>query len=344
MLLVANDASDIAVATAALHLIGLPVRCVRSFREALATPPAAPPFLVIYDHAFATRSQYEQLLLASCRQRTIPLLCLTTEARLDVPEPQLRRPLTPLELLGAASHAQPRLYEYALVETVEPDLEDKLCLLTHDLRRAAETTPPNVERLRREGSSPVREAASALLVALSLRDIETALHCHRVRSYARRIAQHLAPWILDDPTTELGFLLHDIGKLALPDSILQKPGPLTASERQLMQTHPVVGTDMARGLLGQSRGVNVIRHHHERWDGQGYPDRLTANAIPIEARIFAVADALDALTSDRPYRKAEQWQPSIEKLCRDTGSHFDPDVVLALRDEADYLQTLAQDR
>jgi putative nucleotidyltransferase with HDIG domain len=337
VLLLLEQAEDVAVARAALHLVGLQVRCAWSFETALATPP---PLLVIYDDEIPASSPREEHLLAGLRRRGLPLLCVTGEGDRELADPAVKRPLSPLEVLGGASRAQPQLYEQGLVELVEPDLEDKLCLLTYDLRRATETAPAEGDAERLEVAPLLFEAAVALLDVLKLRDIETAFHCYRVRAYACRLAQKIAPWILDDPTVELGFLLHDIGKLALPDNILQKPGPLSPQERQLMHTHPLIGSEMARRLLGKSRGLNVIRSHHERWDGTGYPDQLQGIAIPIEARIFAVADALDAVTSDRPYREAEPWSTAIEILASDAGTHFDPIVIATLETDAETLRQL----
>src|SRR5204863_3881481 len=106
-----------------------------------------------------------------------------------------------------------------------------------------------------------------------------------------------------------GFVLHDVGKIGIPDSILQKAGPLTMPERRVMQTHTVLGEQMLSGVtLLQGGGLAVVRSHHERWDGRGYPDGRAGTEIPIAARVFAVADALDAMTSDRPYRAAMSWE------------------------------------
>jgi putative nucleotidyltransferase with HDIG domain len=184
------------------------------------------------------------------------------------------------------------------------------------------------------------KAVLALVDVLALRDIETAFHCYRVRAYACHLCTVVAPHLFDDPTLELGFLLHDIGKLALPDTILQKPGSLTTSERQLMQTHASLGAEMALRFLPRGAAINVIRSHHERWDGTGYPDQLKCAAIPLEARIFAIADALDAITSNRPYRCATPWHEAVEILAADTGTHFDSTVADALTDQAMELQRL----
>src|SRR5205807_1065105 len=122
--------------------------------------------------------------------------------------------------------------------------------------------------------------------------------------------------------------LHDVGKIAVPDRILQKPGPLTKAERELMETHTVIGEQLlANVALLQGEGLKVIRSHHERWDGHGYPDRLRKDEIPLGGRIFAVADALDAMTSDRPYHEPRSWEVAVEEIVREARRQFDPDVV-----------------
>ncbi|MFV1258459.1 HD-GYP domain-containing protein, partial [Klebsiella pneumoniae] len=105
-----------------------------------------------------------------------------------------------------------------------------------------------------------------------------------------------------------GFLLHDVGKIGIPDRILQKPGPLSDGERRLMRTHTLLGEQMLGGVAFlQGEGLRIVRSHHERWDGSGYPDGLAGEEIPLGARIFAVADAVDAITNHRPYRDAQSW-------------------------------------
>jgi HD-GYP domain-containing protein (c-di-GMP phosphodiesterase class II) len=131
-------------------------------------------------------------------------------------------------------------------------------------------------------------------------------------------------------SVEYGFLLHDVGKIGIPDRILLKEGPLTAPERRLLETHPLVGerllTDVA---VVQGEGLRIVRSHHERWDGSGYPDGLDGADIPLAARVFAVADTLDAMTSRRPYRAAGTWQPAVAEIVAGARRQFDPAVVEA---------------
>jgi ribonuclease P protein subunit RPR2 len=169
----------------------------------------------------------------------------------------------------------------------------------------------------------------ALSNAVEARDAYTGKHAERVAAYGLQIARVAGMRISDDPQIEFGFLLHDAGKVAVPDAILFKPGPLTAAERAIIEQHPVTGYEIVRDIdfLGAAR--DVIRSHHERWDGAGYPDGLAGTDIPLSARVFAVADTLDALTTNRPYRRASSFAKARAMIMRDSGSHFDPEVILA---------------
>jgi ribonuclease P protein subunit RPR2 len=131
--------------------------------------------------------------------------------------------------------------------------------------------------------------------------------------------------------TEFGFLLHDVGKVAIPDAILYKPDRLTEKERALMEQHPLIGAEIVRGIEFLREGTQVVRSHHERWDGRGYPDGLQGEEIPMAARVFAVADVLDALTTDRPYRPASPLSVARKMIVAESGSHFDPQVIAAFR-------------
>jgi ribonuclease P protein subunit RPR2 len=154
-----------------------------------------------------------------------------------------------------------------------------------------------------------------------------------VQRYAVELLEALHPGVLEeDPGVRYGFLLHDIGKIAIPDQILQKPGPLTRAERRRMQTHTVIGEQMLSGVaILHGEGLRVVRSHHERWDGKGYPDGIGSAELPLGARVFAVADALDAMTSDRPYRRALRWSAARDEIAAQSGKQFDPEVVEAFR-------------
>ena len=176
-----------------------------------------------------------------------------------------------------------------------------------------------------------RQTLEALVDALESRDFGTSAHSRRVSAYATRLTLEVRPSLVDDPTLEWGFLLHDVGKIGIPDEVLLKPGPLDAAERACMQQHTVLGEKLVSHIpLLQGAGLRVIRSHHERWDGEGYPDHQAYEEIPPEARIFAVADALDAMTGERPYRTPVSWDEAIAEVTRGRGTQFDPDVVDSL--------------
>jgi ribonuclease P protein subunit RPR2 len=201
----------------------------------------------------------------------------------------------------------------------------ELLLYARDLRHMLE-----LERGQRELlQSAYMETVSALASALESKDTGTRAHSQRVQNYAVALARSVADRGLDaDPSTPYGFLLHDVGKIGIPDGILRKPGPLSAAERRRMQTHTVLGEAMLSGVAFlKGEGLKIVRSHHERWDGRGYPDGLSADEIPLGARIFAVADALDAMTSHRPYRRAMSWQAARTEILEQRKRQFDPEVV-----------------
>jgi len=169
----------------------------------------------------------------------------------------------------------------------------------------------------------------ALCNAVEARDAYTGKHAERVTAYGMEIARALDAPFAGDPDVEFGFLLHDVGKVAVPDAILWKPEPLTAAERALMELHPVVGWEILREVDFLGEAKLIVRHHHERWDGTGYPDRIAGEEIPRAARVFAVADVLDALTTLRPYRQPSPLGEARAMIRDSSGSHFDPEIVTA---------------
>lgn len=200
-----------------------------------------------------------------------------------------------------------------------------------DLRETFKAERAQRARLQESYMSTVR----ALSNAVEARDAYTGKHAERVAAYGLVIARTMGSRLADDPTIEFGFLLHDVGKVAVPDAILYKPAPLTDEEREIIARHPVVGAQILRGIEFLGEAKNVVRHHHERWDGTGYPDRLEATAIPLAARVFAVADTFDALTTDRPYRSAATLPFARDVITAASGTQFDPDVVAAFNDVPD---------
>lgn len=170
----------------------------------------------------------------------------------------------------------------------------------------------------------------ALLSALETREKEIEGHSERVTAYTMILAEAMGVPHHQHPDLERGALLHDIGKIGIPDSILFKPGPLSAEEWKVMYQHPVIGYQMCMKIRSlQTAARDVILRHHEQWDGSGYPQGLRGEDIPLGARIFAVADTIDAMTSDRPYRSALSIDEVSAELERCAGAQFDPQVVKA---------------
>lgn len=170
----------------------------------------------------------------------------------------------------------------------------------------------------------------ALVEALEAKDPHTRGHSERVTRYAAAIAR--ARRDLDEARIErltLGARLHDIGKIGTREHVLSKPGPLSAEELGHIHEHPLIGVRILSPVIGDGEVLEVVRSHHERWDGTGYPDALAGTDIPLLARIVAVADTLDALTSSRAYRAARTWDQAMDEIRRGAGTHFDPEVVEA---------------
>jgi cyclic di-GMP phosphodiesterase len=270
-------------------------------------------------------------LKGSRATRDIPVVLLTgsdmaTEATaLEVgADAFMLKPFSPLELLAVVERIAGGLHATPFRASRKRQTDEQLLLYARDLRHLLE-----IERgQRRLLQDAYHETVTALASALESKDTGTGEHSQRVHRYALELALEVAPEIADDESVEYGFMLHDVGKIGIPDHILQKPGPLSDAERRLMQTHTVLGEQLLRGVTFlQEKGLEIVRSHHERWDGRGYPDRRRGSEIPAAARVFAVADALDAMTSDRPYRPALTWAAATREIQAESGGQFDPAVV-----------------
>jgi ribonuclease P protein subunit RPR2 len=240
----------------------------------------------------------------------------------------LLKPFSPLELLAVVERVAAGLHALPFRARGKERRDEQLLLYARDLRHLLE-----LERgQRRLLQDAYHETVTALAGALESKDHGTGQHSQRVHHYAAELARVVAPDTAEDEGVAYGFVLHDVGKIGIPDRILQKPGPLTPQERRLMETHTVLGEQLLRGVsFLRGTGLEVVRSHHERWDGTGYPDRSGGTDIPVAARVFAVADALDAMTSDRPYRRALSWAAAGRELVEQSGKQFDPAVVDAFR-------------
>ena len=204
----------------------------------------------------------------------------------------------------------------------------------------------NLEARVKDQVKQISETQMAAIFAMSKlaesRDPETGEHLERMREYCRLIAEKLALKVKYENIIDQEFIdniyaaspLHDIGKVGIPDSVLIKPGRLTDQEWEIMRTHPIIGANTLRAVDEQHPGnqfikvgIAIAEYHHERWDGTGYPHGLAGEAIPLEARILALGDVYDALTSQRCYKKAFSQLKANEIIRSSSGTHFDPDIV-----------------
>ena len=186
-----------------------------------------------------------------------------------------------------------------------------------------------VKTLARDNALGRTQVLHGLLRLQAAKRVGTAAHAARCAQYAQALAQQLRLPADEVKAIKVAALLHDLGKVAIPDSILQKPGPLTEKEWQSMRQHPVLSHQALAQLGGFSDVLPLVRHHHERFDGAGYPDGLSGEDIPRGSRIILVIDAFDAMTSDRPYRRAMPVADAAKELVRCSGSQFDPRMVRA---------------
>jgi response regulator RpfG family c-di-GMP phosphodiesterase len=228
----------------------------------------------------------------------------------------IMKPVNVDELLIAADRALER--RQLLIERREYQalLEIRVEQATRDLASAF-----------RELQDTYRATLEALGSALDTRDVGTESHSRRVHGYALATAREHGVSEHDIRDLAHGVLLHDIGKIGIPDGILLKPGPLTADEWTIMRTHPEIGKRIIEKIPFLLGAVPVVYCHHEKWDGGGYPRGLKGDAIPLGARIFAVVDAFDAMTFDRPYSRAIPFDAATTEITRCAGAHFDPAVV-----------------
>ena len=274
-------------------------------------------------------------LQADPKTKSIPIVLLTGAAPEEARRAQragaaalVRKPFSPLDLLAVVQRVAGKAPVPRRPRRVKA-ADEELLLYARDLQHLLE-----VERGQRTLLQESYLATVASLAgALESRDSRTGAHSQRVQRYAVQLLEVMHPGLLErDPGVQYGFLLHDIGKIAIPDVILKKPGPLTRAERRRMQTHTIVGEQMLGAVaILHGEGLRVVRSHHERWDGKGYPDGMAGSEQPVGARVFAVADALDAMTSDRPYRRAGRWSAAHDEILAQSGKQFDPDVVDAFR-------------
>jgi putative nucleotidyltransferase with HDIG domain len=246
-----------------------------------------------------------------------------TQAMLDGAFDYIVKPHNEAQLLVRVDRALERsqlLREQALYYQ---HLEERVSKQTRKLQDQSQRLAQMLERL----FVTYKATLNALQAALDVRDQSAPGHCKRVSKLAVQLAKRMGFSGDDLVNIEHGALLHDIGKLGIPDAILMKPGPLSLQEREEMEQHPEIGCQIVGDIDFLRGALPIIRHHHEHYDGSGYPSGLEGQAIPILARIFAVVDAYDAQTNQRPYNTVRSNQSTLAELCANRGSLFDPHVV-----------------
>jgi ribonuclease P protein subunit RPR2 len=348
LLLVDDDAGLRALLRTTFEVVDIEVDEAADAVEADARIAARRPDVIVLDVLMPGESGLDlcRRLKSAEATRDIPIVLLTgsdggTLVAADAAgaDAYVRKPFSPLELLAVVERLAGGLYGVPFRPGRKTDPEEQLLLYARDLRHLLE-----LERGQRVLlQNAYRETVAALASALESKDIGTRAHSQRVQRYATELARSAAPELVDDAAAEYGFLLHDVGKIGIPDKVLQKPGPLTPEERRLMETHTVLGEQVLGSVAFlRDEGLRIVRSHHERWDGRGYPDGLEREEIPLSARIFAVADTLDAMTSDRPYRRAGSWEAARDEIVGLRGKQFDPDVVDAFREHEPALREICR--
>ena len=290
--------------------VSLPVDATAAARDLLAGRPHLTPDLTAELEYPAERLLFE----SGCRSRVnVPLMVHH-------------------EVIGALNLASTRLNAFQaadlpLLEQIAADIAaalEKARLFEETQRRSEE-----IAKLLRQLQESYDQTLAALCTALDIRDRETEGHSRRVAELACAIAREMG--LSEDELTHLfrGGLLHDVGKIGIPDAVLHKREPLTEEEWQLMRQHPLLGARILQDIDFLAQAVDVVLFHQERYDGEGYPYGLRGSEIPLLARIFAVADAYDAMTSHRPYREAMSHEEAVAEIVRHSGTQFDPEVVQA---------------
>jgi putative nucleotidyltransferase with HDIG domain len=311
---------------ATLERQGYQVQLTACGREAIELLKQGAFDLVLTEVLIRDGSGVSLMEYIRARQPHLPVVMVTAVHDIDVVIDSMHRGaydylLKPFEsehLLGAVQRALEHRQALEESQIYQQNLEMAVRARTEMLRQAMEDLEQSYDI-----------TLEALGDALDLKDSETEGHSKRVTAYTIALARAMEISPAEIKVISRGAFLHDIGKMAIPDGILRKPGALTPEEQAVMRHHSAYGHQMLRKIPFLIETAEIVFTHHEHHDGTGYPCGLRGSEIPIGARIFAVADALDAITSDRPYRKARPFDTAREEILRCCGSQFDPGVVEA---------------
>jgi putative nucleotidyltransferase with HDIG domain len=324
ILIVDDEPSIGKLLTASLSREGYECECCTGGEEALALLAHKVFDAIISDLRMPGISGLELLRQARLLDTHLPFLMATgvddirvgIQAMKEGADDYLMKPFQLDAVLLSVNRArEKRNIERALAKyrmQLEEMLDQRTQQLQVAMRRIEQTNDDTLE---------------ALAASLDLRDNETAGHSRRVTRYCLETAQRIGCSNEQMKNIARGAYLHDIGKIGVPDAILRKPGKLTEEELQIMRSHVLIGHELVCHIAFLASAAEIVLTHHERFDGTGYLQGLRGAEIPLGSRIFAVADALDAMTSDRPYRRALPYSAAREEIIRESGRHFDPEVV-----------------
>jgi putative nucleotidyltransferase with HDIG domain len=324
ILVVDDEAHVRAMMGAALEREGYDVQLAASGREALESLEHNSFDLVLTDIVMPDGNGLSLLERIRAMQPHLPVVMVTAIHDISVAIDSMRR--------GAYDYLLKPFEREHLVSTVQRALDHRQVL------QESQNYQQNLEQVVRARTELLRQAMEdlensydvtleALGDALDLKDSETEGHSKRVTAYTIALARAMGISPGQIKIIARGAFLHDIGKMAIPDEILRKPGSLTPEEQEVMREHCTRGYHILRKIPFLSEAAEIVYSHQEHYDGSGYPAGISGNQIPIGARIFAVADTLDAITSDRPYRKARSFDVAREEILRCSGTQFDPAVV-----------------
>jgi cyclic di-GMP phosphodiesterase len=328
IMVVDDNPANLKLLDGMLQQQGYEVRSFTGGRLALSAAKRNPPNLILLDINMPEMNGYEvcESLKSSEELSSIPVIFLS--AMNDVEDKVMG-----FRVGGVDYICKPFQFEevHARVET-HLNLYELRQALKHQNEHLEELVSQRTEQLQialKQIESTYDETLHALGAALDLRDNETAGHSQRVTRYSLEIAKAMGCSEDELKNIALGAFLHDFGKIGISDAVLHKPGKLTPEETEIMRQHVCIGYDMVSGISFLSGAAQILLAHQEFFDGAGYPRGLAGRQIPMGARIFSVADSLDAMTSDRPYRDALSFQVARDEIVRCSGSQFDPDVVQA---------------
>jgi len=292
---------------------GIPCQVAHSAEQARVLIDSVAPDVLVADIQMPGRSGLELLEYARSRCPSCKVVLITAYSR--------REYLAQAILLGA--------HDYIQKPFRANQIGDSVCHALASVSQGSVLLDRAAEAL--ETDLQVRQASldsvAALVLAVEAKDPYTRRHSEQVAHYSVNLAAAIGMTAAEIESVRVAALLHDIGKIGVPDYILTKPGPLTEVEYQLVSRHPALGADILSHISAFAVEAGLVRHHHERWDGRGYPDGLAGSQTPTASRIIQIADSIDAMLMERTYKNGYPVEVMLDELCRCSGTQFDPDLA-----------------